>query len=186
MSGSLDRLPRASRHRRAHRVAAVLLALPLAGIVTTIAPSAAHDRPATSGVSIPVGGLTYSSGAGSETWGLRNHSAWSSRVVKHRYAVRKVYGYRSSNTSDHGKRLAADFMVYSKSAKGNKIRKFAKKHHRQLNITYIIWNQRIWSVPRASEGWRRMTDGGSRTANHLNHVHVSFRKSPNNDTYSRS
>lgn len=179
------------RHRRphlrrnAHRVAAALITLPLAGAVAAVAPAAAHTVPATSGVYIPVGGLTYSSGAGTETWGLRKHSAWSSRVVKHRYAVGTVIGYeyRSSTTSDHNSGLAADFMVYSNSTKGYQIAEFAKKHYKELNISYVIWNQRIWSVDRASEGWRPMADRGSATANHKDHVHVSYRESPNNYTY---
>ena len=184
MSASLGRHRRPRSHRGAHRVAAALLALPLvAGAVTTVAPAAAHTAPATSGVNIPVGGLTYSSGAGTETWGLRTHSAWSSRVVKHRYAVGTVYGYRSSTTSDHGKGLAADFMVHSNTTKGYRIAEFAKKHYQQLNVSYVIWNQRIWSVSRASEGWRLMADGGSATANHKDHVHISFRETPSSYTY---
>lgn len=84
-----------------------------AGADAAVAPrAAAHTVPASSGVYIRVGGLTYAHGAGTETWGMRTHSAWSSRVVKHRYAVGTVYGYRVSS-GDHAKGLAADFMVYS-------------------------------------------------------------------------
>ena len=174
------------RHRRRRSsasrfAAAALLALPLAA--ATAAPAAAHTVSATSGVYIPVGGLTYSSGAGTETWGLRTHAAWSSRVIKRRYAVGTVYGYRSSTTSDHGKRIAADFMVYSNSTKGDRIAEFARRHHRELNVSYVIWNQRIWSASRPSEGWRRMADRGGATANHRDHVHVSFRDTPTNYTY---
>jgi len=128
--------------------------------------------------------LTYSSGAGSRTWGLRKHAAWSARVAKHRYAVGTVGGYRASS-GDHGERLAADFMVFSNATKGDKVARFAKKHHRQLNVTYVIWYQRIWSVDRARDGWRRMTDQGNATANHKNHVHISFRRIPNDYTYRR-
>jgi len=76
-------------------------------------------------------------------------------------------------------------MVYNNSRKGRQIAEFAKKHRKELNVTYVIWNQRIWSVERAREGWRRMADRGSRTANHKDHVHISFRKTPNNYTYRR-
>ena len=188
MSACLGRHRRPRPPRGAHRIAVALLALPLAGtaIVATVAPvapAAAHNVSATGGDRIPVGGLTYSSGEGTETWGLRTHAAWSSRVVKHRYAVGTVYGYRSSTTSDHGDGLAADFMVYSNSTKGYRISRFAKKHYEQLNVTYVIWDQRIWSVARASEGWRLMADGGSATANHKDHVHVSFRETPSDYTY---
>ncbi|MEJ7742001.1 MAG: hypothetical protein WKF73_05300 [Nocardioidaceae bacterium] len=83
------------------------------------------------------------------------------------------------------KRLAADFMVLSNATKGDRVARFAKKHHRQLNVTYVIWYQRIWSVARARDGWRRMADQGDATANHKDHVHVSFRSTPNNYTYRR-
>jgi hypothetical protein len=130
-----------------------------------------------------VGGLTYEHGAGTATWGLLRHAAWSSRVAKHRYAVGTVIGFRSSSTSDHGKRLAADFMVGSRTTKGARVARFAKKHYRQLNVTYVIWYQRIWSVERADEGWRPMPDQGSATANHKDHVHVSYRATPADHTY---
>jgi hypothetical protein len=94
-----------------------------------------------------------------------------------------VIGYRSSGKSDHDKRLAADFMVGSKTTKGHRVARFAKKHHRQLNVTYVIWYQRIWSVERADEGWRPMPDQGSPTANHKDHVHISYRATHKNHTY---
>ena len=167
--------------REVLRAAGALLALPVAGALTG-APAAAHTVAATSGTYIPIGGLTYRSGAGTETWGLRSAPAWSSRVIKHRYAVGTTYGYRSSS-GDHGRRLAADFMVYSNRSKGDAIAAFARRHYKELNITYVIWYQRIWSVARASEGWRLMADRGSATANHRDHVHVSYREYPNNYTY---
>jgi hypothetical protein len=185
LSAYLGQDRRRRSHRGARRVASALFfALVGAGTVVAAPPAAAHTVPPTSGVYIPVGGLTYRSGAGTETWGLRPHAAWSSRVIKHRYAVRTVYGHRSSS-GDHGRRLAADFMVYSNFTKGRQIAEFAKKHRKELNISYIIWNQRIWSVARASEGWRLMADRGSRTANHKDHVHISYRTTPNNYTYRR-
>ena len=44
---------------------------------------------------------------------------------------------------------------------------------RQLGIEYIIYSQKIWSVERGGEGWRWMSDRGSTTANHYDHVHVT-------------
>jgi hypothetical protein len=37
----------------------------------------------------------------------------------------------------------------------------------------VIYAQKIWSVKRGGEGWRGMSDRGSVTANHYDHVHVS-------------
>ena len=166
-----------------HRLAAFLLAIVLTTTVMVIAPATAEAALNTRRPAIPVGGLTYSDGAGSKTWGLRAHAAWSTRVVKHRYSVGTVGGYRASTTSDHGDGLATDLMVYSNGTKGDRIARFARRHHQQLNITYVIWDQRIWSVERAREGWRGMDDMGSATANHRDHVHASFRRTPNDRTY---
>ena len=43
----------------------------------------------------------------------------------------------------------------------------------ELNISYLIYSQKIWSVDRGGEGWRSMSDRGSTTANHYDHVHVT-------------
>lgn len=48
-------------------------------------------------------------------------------------------------------------------------------HHQQLGIDYLIYEQQIWSVPRAAEGWRPMEDRGDPTQNHYDHVHVTTR-----------
>ena len=39
-----------------------------------------------------------------------------------------------------------------------------------LNVKYVIWRQRIDT----GSGFRPMADRGSPTANHFDHVHVSF------------
>ena len=43
----------------------------------------------------------------------------------------------------------------------------------ELGVSYVIYAQRIWSVERGGEGWRGMSNRGSSTANHYDHVHVS-------------
>ncbi len=58
-------------------------------------------------------------------------------------------------------------------AQGDALVAYAQAHARELGIDYIIWYQRIWSVARADEGWRRMEDRGSATANHLDHPHIN-------------
>jgi hypothetical protein len=171
----------------------LLATFPVAAVATTAAASpdtaaptalrSATDEPTARG-RLVVGELTYADGAGSRRWGLRRHAAWSTRVIKPRCRVGTVYGYRASSSSDHGRRAASDFMV-GRHAKGDRVARFSRKHHRQLNVSYIIWDQRIWSVARAREGWRRMADAGSATANHRDHVHVSYRRAPRNYTFRR-
>lgn len=43
----------------------------------------------------------------------------------------------------------------------------------RFGIDYVIWYQRIYN-PEIAPNWRPMADRGSNTANHKDHVHVSF------------
>ncbi len=75
----------------------------------------------------------------------------------------------------HGEHIdgrAYDFMVPSSSL-GNAVAQFALANAGRLKIRSIIWSQRIWSAERGGEGWRPMSDRGSATANHYDHVHIS-------------
>ena len=50
---------------------------------------------------------------------------------------------------------------------------FIRENYVALGVSYIIYSQSIWSVERAGEGWRGMSNRGSATANHYDHVHVT-------------
>lgn len=93
-----------------------------------------------------------------------------------RFSVATIYGVgaRPDLTSDHPAGLALDFMVYSDRVKGDAIANYVQANYARLSVKYVIWRQRIWNPLRASEGWRIMPDRGSITANHFDHVHVSF------------
>ncbi len=72
---------------------------------------------------------------------------------------------------EHAQGLAVDIMV--SGAEGYQVAEFVRKYYAELGVSYIIYSQRIWSVERSSEGWRGMSDRGSTTANHYDHVHVT-------------
>lgn len=93
-----------------------------------------------------------------------------------RFGIDAVGGWRSSATDPdgHPAGLAADFMI-SSPAQGDRLAAYARSHAQELGIDYVIWWQRIWSVARASEGWRPMADRGGVTENHRDHVHISVR-----------
>lgn len=82
-------------------------------------------------------------------------------------------GIRPSGNSDHPRGLALDFMTNSKSV-GDSLAAFLQANAQKYGVKYVIWWQKIWSPDRAKDGWRKMADRGSKTANHLDHVHVSF------------
>jgi hypothetical protein len=76
-----------------------------------------------------------------------------------------------AGTSDHPSGLAADFMV--DRATGDSLAACAVQNREALGISYVIWEQQINS----GSGWEAMEDRGGVTANHFDHVHVSFEKS---------
>ena len=81
------------------------------------------------------------------------------------------YGTFRSGGGDHGRGLAVDIMVSGEL--GWQVAEFVRANAGQLGVSYAIYSQRIWSVERGGEGWRPMSDRGSATANHYDHVHVS-------------
>ena len=90
--------------------------------------------------------------------------------------VRTIYGVRQDPLPDHPSGRALEVMVYSNAALGDRVAEWTRSNAQALNIDYIIWNQRIWSVARSSEGWRHMADRGSVTANHRDHVHITVKR----------
>jgi hypothetical protein len=72
---------------------------------------------------------------------------------------------------EHGQGRAIDIMITG--ATGWDVANFLRANYSALGIEYIIFSQHIWSVERAGEGWRAMSDRGSITANHYDHVHVT-------------
>ncbi|NYE37855.1 hypothetical protein F4692_002988 [Nocardioides cavernae] len=72
---------------------------------------------------------------------------------------------------EHGQGRAIDIMV--SGATGWAIADFLRANYAALGIEYIIYSQKIWSVERSGEGWRGMSNRGSVTANHYDHVHVT-------------
>ncbi|PKH42843.1 SH3 domain-containing protein [Nocardioides alpinus] len=72
---------------------------------------------------------------------------------------------------EHGQGRAIDIMISGET--GWAIAEFLRANYSALGIEYIIYSQQMWSVERSGEGWRGMSDRGSTTANHYDHVHVT-------------
>jgi hypothetical protein len=70
--------------------------------------------------------------------------------------------------SDHPKGRALDFLVDRPT--GDALAACAVRNREALGVSYVIWRQRIDT----GGGFRPMEDRGSPTANHFDHVHVSF------------
>lgn len=82
-----------------------------------------------------------------------------------------VYGTLRGGGGDHPRGKAVDIMI--SGAVGWKIAEFVRANYAALGVSYVIYSQKIWSVERSGEGWRGMSNRGSATANHFDHVHVS-------------
>jgi len=72
--------------------------------------------------------------------------------------------------SEHASGKALDIMT--SGARGAEIAAWLQANCSKLGIVEIIYQQKIWTTQRASEGWRAMPDRGSATANHYDHIHV--------------
>ncbi|MBD8869974.1 hypothetical protein [Nocardioides donggukensis] len=82
-----------------------------------------------------------------------------------------TYGTLRGGGGDHGSGRAVDIMV--SGSRGWQVANFVRDNAGSLGVSYVIYSQNIWSVERGGEGWRGMSDRGSSTANHYDHVHVS-------------
>lgn len=90
--------------------------------------------------------------------------------------ITSVIGVRPDSIPDHPSGRAVDFMIPgwdgSGRAIGDAIVDHVQAHAGTWNVDYVIWRQRIWTP---GSGWKAMSDRGSPTANHYDHVHVSVR-----------
>jgi hypothetical protein len=84
------------------------------------------------------------------------------------------FGGRRASNDFHGSGRAIDAMI-SDSVAGWRLAKWLRAHASELGVTEVIYSQQIWTTQRSGDGWRGMSDRGSATANHYDHVHVSVR-----------
>jgi uncharacterized protein YgiM (DUF1202 family) len=94
------------------------------------------------------------------------------RAICDRYPQVSSFGGRRSSGGFHGTGQAVDVMI-SNSSVGWDIANWTRANAGKLGVSEVIYYQKIWTVERSSEGWRPMSDRGSASANHYDHVHVS-------------
>lgn len=96
-----------------------------------------------------------------------------------------VGAYRSyqAATSNHNTGNALDCTISNaigtypsaaQKAQGWKLAEWLRQYAVRLDVRYVIWDGKIWSVGRSSEGWRTYTGGSGVTGGHYDHVHVSI------------
>jgi len=98
------------------------------------------------------------------------------------FGIKTIGGYRDPaaeqyDPNGHPAGLALDFMINdipNGVATGQRLADYLVANASDIGVKYVIWQQHIWSVARADEGWRLMADRGSPTQNHMDHVHLSL------------
>ena len=131
------------------------------------------DKKPTSGSSGGGGisGTPCSSGSSVES-GLTPDAIRVHRALCHRYPQIRSFLGRRTSSGYHGQGRALDCMI-SDSTVGWEVARWVRANAKELGAMEVIYRQHIWTVQRSSEGWRSMSDRGSSTANHMDHVHVS-------------
>ena len=119
-----------------------------------------------------VSSAACSRGSGVEG-GLAANAIAVHRAVCARYPQVSAYGGYRAGGGNHSTGRALDIMI-SGSA-GWDVANWLRANSGQLGITEIIYSQKIWTTQRAGDGWRGMSNRGSATANHYDHVHVTTR-----------
>ncbi|MGO1665158.1 MAG: M23 family metallopeptidase [Micrococcaceae bacterium] len=95
------------------------------------------------------------------------------------------YSPRPGTVSEHPLGRACDVTVGNRIgarptpdqlAAGWELTNWLKNHADALGVEYLIWQAKIWSVARDSEGWRPYTRGGDDiTQAHFDHVHITVK-----------
>jgi Bacterial SH3 domain len=118
-----------------------------------------------------ISGAPCPSGSSVES-GLTPDAIRVHRALCHRYPQISSFLGRRTSSGYHGEGRALDCMI-SDSTVGWEIARWVRANAKSLGAMEVIYRQHIWTVQRSSEGWRLMSDRGSPTANHMDHVHVS-------------
>ncbi len=107
---------------------------------------------------------------------VKPHVRDATRFLSCLYDEPTVIGVaRRSRHSDHPGGRAVDLMV--RGDRGDRLAECALENQDELGINYVIWKQRV----NHGNGWKRMSDRGGDTANHYDHVHVSFDRATSDD-----
>ncbi len=112
------------------------------------------------------------------TDGMSPSAANFANNVANQYGTTDIGGYREGDSGDHGSGNAVDVMTYDNTQLGQEVADYATSNMEANNISYVIYQQKFYAPTDNIYGpaytWNEMPDRGSDTANHMDHVHVSF------------
>ena len=111
--------------------------------------------------------------------GLTTHARQMRHFLMAKFGITSTSGVRDDDDGTghgHGSGLAVDFMV--DKATGDALSAYVAKNFSSLGVYYQIWQQRYYmnmtNIYGPANTWNYMPDRGGDTANHMDHVHISF------------
>ena len=116
--------------------------------------------------------------------GLTDHAKKMKVALAKKFGITSFSMYRAGDDDGtghgHNTGMSVDFMVPVGSAQGNQLADYLTKNMNELGVYYVIWKQRFYmpqfNIYGPANTWNLMPDRGGVTANHYDHVHVSFVK----------
>ena len=125
---------------------------------------------------------------------LKFDSVMISRTVNTTWGddIEEVGGYRAGDPyPDHPSGRAVDIMIpnggkgKANAELGDEIARYFQDHAEDYGIEYMIWQQSQWKAGDAPKNWKHMSDRGDRTANHMDHVHITVSDGHSGDAFDR-
>ena len=136
--------------------------------LATSAPATTAAQTTTAAKAVSGSYPACSSGSGVES-GLTSRAISLHRAVCATFpSITAFGGWRGDGEHADGRALD----VMASGTLGRAVANWARANAGALGIQMIIFEQKIWTQQRSSEGWRAMADRGSITANHYDHVHI--------------
>lgn len=141
------------------------------------APAPAATAPSTSSASTATSTASSSAAggcaqAGSATSGMTSRTIGVlNQVCANFPGISSYGGYRAGDSGYHGSGQAIDAMISGDA--GWAVARWVQANASSLGVVEVIYSQQIWTAQRSGDGWRSMSDRGSATANHFDHVHIS-------------
>lgn len=109
---------------------------------------------------------------------LKSQAEAFRQEIAAKFGITNIGGYRAGDPDDHGQGLAVDVMVPTSSQLGDQVAQYAIDNMDRAGISYVIWKQQFYmpvdNIYGPANTWNQMPDRGGDTANHYDHVHISF------------
>ena len=116
--------------------------------------------------------------------GLTDHAKKMKVALAKKFGITSFSMFRAGDDDGtghgHNTGMSVDFMVPVGSAQGDQLADYLTKNMNELGVYYVIWKQRFYmpqfNIYGPANTWNLMPNRGGVTANHYDHVHVSFVK----------